>query len=126
MAIIAQILAGLGLLFVGLKIMSTHLQQATGRRVRNLLRTATRSPFAGLLCGTLAGAATQSSNAVAVISGNLVRGGVLTTRDAIPIVAGGNVGTAALVFVAAIDFRLLVLYLAVSYTHLTLPTNREV
>ncbi|MCG5234483.1 Na/Pi symporter [Xanthobacter oligotrophicus] len=111
MAIIAQILAGLGLLFVGLKIMSTHLQQATGRRVRHLLRTATRSPFAGLLCGTLAGAATQSSNAVAVISGNLVRGGVLATRDAIPIVAGGNVGTAALVFVAAIDFRLLVLYL---------------
>ncbi|MFG1287537.1 Na/Pi symporter [Xanthobacter versatilis] len=111
MAIIAEILAGLGLLFVGLKIMSTHLQQATGRRVRHLLRTATRSPFAGLLCGTLAGAATQSSNAVAVISGNLVRGGVLATRDAIPIVAGGNVGTAALVFVAAIDFRLLVLYL---------------
>ncbi|MDI4665233.1 Na/Pi symporter [Xanthobacter autotrophicus] len=111
MAIIAQILAGLGLLFVGLKMMSTHLQQATGRRVRHLLRTATRSPLAGLACGALAGAATQSSNAVAVISGNLVRGGVLGTRDAIPIVAGGNVGTAALVFVAAIDFRLLVLYL---------------
>ena len=111
MAIIAEILAGLGLLFVGLKLMSTHLQQATGRRVRNLLRTATRSPLVGLLCGTLAGAATQSSNAVAIVSGNLVRGGVLTTRDAIPIVAGGNVGTAALVFVAAIDFRLLVLYL---------------
>lgn len=111
MAIIAEILAGLGLLFVGLKLMSTHLQQATGRRVRNLLRSATRSPVAGLLCGTLAGAATQSSNAVAIVSGNLVRGGVLSTRDAIPIVAGGNVGTAALVFVAAIDFRLLVLYM---------------
>ncbi|MFG1345745.1 Na/Pi symporter [Xanthobacter autotrophicus DSM 431] len=107
----AEILAGLGLLFVGLKTMSAHLQQATGRKVRRLLRGATRSPFVGLLCGALAGAATQSSNAVAVVSGNLVRGGVFTTRDAIPIVAGGNVGTALLVFIAAIDFRLVIFYL---------------
>ncbi|MFG1227458.1 Na/Pi symporter [Xanthobacter wiegelii] len=111
MLVIAELMAGLGLLFVGLKAMSTHLQQATGRKVRGLLRRATRSPVTGLLCGTLAGAATQSSNAVAVISGNLVRGNAFTTRDAIPIVAGGNIGTSALVFVAAIDFRLLVLYL---------------
>ncbi|MFG1202091.1 Na/Pi symporter [Xanthobacter aminoxidans] len=111
MLVIAELLAGLGLLFVGLKAMAAHLQQATGRKVRALLRRATRSPVMGLLCGTLAGAATQSSNAVAVISGNLVRGGAFTTRDAIPVVAGGNVGTSALVFVAAIDFRLLVLYI---------------
>ncbi|MFG1393420.1 Na/Pi symporter [Xanthobacter agilis] len=111
MTILAEILAGLGLLFVGLKLLSSHLQQATGRGVRRLLRGATRSPLTGLLSGSLAGAATQSSNAVAVICGNLVRGGVLSVRDAIPVVAGGNVGTAALVFVAAVDFRLVILYL---------------
>ncbi len=48
---------------------------------------------------------------MAIICGNLVRGGVFTTRDVIPVVAGGNVGTAALVFVAAFDFRLVVFYL---------------
>lgn len=111
MTILAEILAGLGLLFVGLKSLSSHLQQATGRGVRRLLRGATRSPLTGLVSGSLAGAATQSSNAVAIICGNLVRGGVLSVRDAIPVVAGGNVGTAALVFVAAVDFRLVVLYL---------------
>ncbi|WP_454917810.1 Na/Pi symporter [Xanthobacter sediminis] len=111
MTILAEILAGLGLLFVGLKSLSSHLQQATGRGVRRLLRGATRSPLTGLISGSLAGAATQSSNAVAIICGNLVRGGVFTVRDAIPVVAGGNVGTAALVFVAAVDFRLVVLYL---------------
>ncbi|MFG1403280.1 Na/Pi symporter [Xanthobacter sediminis] len=111
MLILAEILAGLGLLFVGLKSLSSHLQQATGRGVRHLLRRATRSPLTGLVSGSLAGAATQSSNAVAIICGNLVRGGVLTTRDAIPVVAGANVGTAALVFVAAIDFRLVIFYL---------------
>ena len=111
MTVVAEILAGLGLLFVGLKTLSSHLQTATGRRVRHILRSATRSPLIGLLAGTLAGAATQSSNAVAIICGNLVRGGVFTTRDAIPVVAGGNVGTAVLVFVAAFDFRLVVFYL---------------
>ncbi|MEP9349060.1 Na/Pi symporter [Xanthobacter sp. KR7-225] len=109
--VLAEILAGLGLLFFGLKTMASHLQSATGRRVRRLLRSATGSPLAGLLSGIVAGAASQSSNAVALICGNLVRGGVFTTRDAIPVVAGGNVGTAALVFVAAFDFRLVVLYL---------------
>lgn len=127
----AEILAGLGLLFIGLKAMSAHLQQATGRKVRRLLRGATRSPLVGLVCGALAGAATQSSNAVAVVSGNLVRGGVFTARDAIPIVAGGNVGTALLVFIAAIDFRLVIFYLvaAVGFSyHLRLdrkPALRE-
>lgn len=111
MLILAEILAGLGLLFIGLKALSTHLQQVTGRGVRRLLRGATHSPLVGLLSGCVAGAATQSSNAVAVICGNLVRGGSLTVRDAVPVVAGGNVGTAALVFVAAFDLRLLVFYL---------------
>lgn len=111
MTVLAEILAGLGLLFVGLKTMSSHLQHATGRRVRRLLRMATGSPVAGLLSGMLAGAATQSSNAVAIISGNLVRSGAFSTRDAIPVVAGGNVGTAALVFIAAFDLRLVIFYL---------------
>lgn len=111
MTVLAEMMAGLGLLFMGLAAMSTHLQQATGRKVRVLLHAATRSPVAGLVCGAVAGAATQSSNAVAVISGNLVRSGALSARDAIPVVAGGNLGTALLVFIAAIDLRLVVLYL---------------
>lgn len=111
MTVLAEILAGLGLLFVGLQTLSSHLQAATGRRVRRMLRAAIRSPLIGLLSGLLAGAATQSSNAVALVSGNLVRAGVFTTRDAIPVVAGGSVGTAALVFIAAFDLRLLVFYL---------------
>lgn len=110
MSVLAELLAGLGLLFVGLSRLSSHLQHATGWRARQWIRRATGAPLRGLVCGTLAGAATQSSNAVAIICGNLVRGGVFHTRDAIPVVAGGSVGTAALVLVAAIDFRLLVFF----------------
>lgn len=108
---LAECLAGLGLLIIGLRLMSSQLQHATGHRIRRLLKAATRTTLAGLSAGTLAGAITQSSNAVAVIAGNLVRARLLTTRDAIPIVAGGNVGTSALVLLAAVDFHLAVLFL---------------
>ncbi|WP_035714969.1 Na/Pi symporter [Azorhizobium doebereinerae] len=111
MLIAAQLLAGLGLLFVGLKLMGAHLQQVMGRRVRRLLRMATGSRPAGVLCGMVAGAITQSSNAVTLICANLVRGGVFATRDAIPVVAGANVGTSALVFIASVNLKVAVLYL---------------
>jgi len=107
----AEFLAGLGLLFVGLRLVSQHLQQATGRRVRRVLQRATRSGMTGFFAGCAAGAATQSSNAVTLIAGNLVRGGSISVRDALPVIAGANVGTAALVFLASVDFRLAVLYL---------------
>ena len=108
---LGECLAGLGLLFIGLRLMSSQLQRAMGRRIRSILKAATRTIAAGFCAGTLAGAVTQSSNAVAVIAGNLVRARALSTRDAIPVVAGGNVGTSALVLLAAINFHLAVLFL---------------
>ncbi|GAA5235898.1 Na/Pi cotransporter family protein [Verticiella sediminum] len=111
MIVLAELLAGLGLLFVGLRLISHHLQQTTGRRMRRLLQSATRSAWLGFAAGTGVGAATQSSNAVTLIAGNLVRSGTLTVRDAVPVVAGANVGTAALVFLASVDLHLIVLYL---------------
>jgi len=91
--------------------MSSQLQQSMGRRLRRLLKAATRTLVAGFAAGTLAGIVTQSSNAVAVIAGNLVRARALTTRQAIPVVAGGNVGTSAIVLLAAFNFHLAVLFL---------------
>ncbi|MCX5515974.1 Na/Pi symporter [Kaistia algarum] len=108
---LGECLAGLGLLFIGLRLMSSQLQRAMGRRIRVLLKAATRTIAAGFSAGVLAGAVTQSSNAVAVIAGNLVRARALSTREAIPVVAGGNVGTSALVLLAAVNFHLAVLFL---------------
>ena len=111
MSSIAEILAGLGLLFIGLRQLSANLQQAMGGRIRQWLKAATQSALAGFAAGCVAGGVTQSSNAVAVISGNLVRARILTTREAVPVVAGGNVGTSLLVLLAAIDFHIAVLFL---------------
>ncbi|PLC49698.1 hypothetical protein CR159_12345 [Pollutimonas subterranea] len=111
MLALAELLGGLGLLFIGLRLVSQHLQQATGKRVRRILQSATRSAMLGFLSGAGAGAATQSSNAVTLIAGNLVRSGTLNVRNAMPVIAGANVGTAALVFLASVNFHVAVLYL---------------
>jgi phosphate:Na+ symporter len=111
MTMLAELLAGLGLLFVGLRLIGQHLRQAAGHRVRTALQAATTSRWSGMLAGTLAGAITQSSNAVTLITANLVHARVLSLAQAIPVVAGANAGTAVLVFLATIDMRLAVLYL---------------
>jgi len=111
MTMFAELLAGLGLLFVGLRLIGYHLRQAAGHRVRNALRTATASRWSALFAGALTGAITQSSNAVTLITANLVHARVLSVREAIPVVAGANAGTAVLVFLATLDMRLAVLYL---------------
>lgn len=111
MITLAELLSGLGLLFVGLRLIGQHLRQAAGHRVRLALRTATESRWSGLLAGTLAGAVTQSSNAVTLITANLVHSRALTVNQAAPVVAGASAGTALLVFLATLDMRLVVLYL---------------
>jgi len=111
MLTVAELLSGLGLLFIGLRLIGQHLRQAMGHRVRSALRMATASRWSGLLAGVLAGAITQSSNAVTLITANLVHGRVLSVNQAAPVVAGANAGTALLVFLATLDIRLVVLYL---------------
>jgi phosphate:Na+ symporter len=126
MTILAELLAGLGLLFVGLRLLSQHLRQAVGRRVRAGLRLATTSRWGGLLSGVLAGAVTQSGNAVTLIASNLVRSRALSVGQAIPVVAGANAGTALLVFLASVEMRLIVLYLiAVSGLSLHFKLDRN-
>jgi phosphate:Na+ symporter len=111
MLTLAELLSGLGLLFIGLRLIGQHLRQAAGHRVRAAINTATASRWSGLLAGAMAGAVTQSSNAVTLITANLVHGRVLSVNQAAPVVAGANAGTALLVFLATLDLRLAVLYL---------------
>jgi len=111
MITVAELLSGLGLLFIGLRLIGQHLRQAMGHRVRSALHMATASRWSGLFAGALAGAITQSSNAVTLITANLVHGRVLSVNQAAPVVAGANAGTALLVFLATLDIRLVVLYL---------------
>ncbi len=107
----ALFLAGLSLFFTGVSGVRGRLQQLNGRRVRRLLARVTDRPLLAGMVGALMGAITQSASAVAFILSGMVATGMVSMRRALPVVASSNVGTALLVFLAAADLRLAVLYL---------------
>jgi len=109
--IVALFLAGLGLFFTGVDGVRTKLQQLSSRRFRHLLTRLTDHPLLAALSGAAFGALTQSATAVAFILSGMVATGMIGLRRALPVVAAGNVGTAVLVFLAAVDLRLAILYL---------------
>jgi phosphate:Na+ symporter len=111
MEILADIVAGLGLFFIGVRSIGMHMKQMTGARFRRWIAWATGHHVSAALVGTAAGIVTQSSNAVTFISVSLVTSGMITLRRALPIVAWANVGTALLVFLATLDIHIAVLFL---------------
>lgn len=112
MAIIfANLLAGLGLFFIGVKLIGSHLKQIAGRKFREWVAWVVRKPWQAGILGVLAGALTQSTNAVTFIVTSMNTAGLLTVREAMPLVIWANLGTSALVMVATVNIHLLVLYL---------------
>ena len=111
MDIVAAIFGGLGLFFIGVKLIGANLRQMGGQRLRGLMTRSTASPWSAGLVGALSGALTQSTNAVTFIVISLVTAGVVEVRRAVPIVVWANVGTSLLVLLASVDMRMTALFL---------------
>ena len=97
------IFAGLGLFFVGVKLISSGFSQLASLRLRTYLQSATSNPLKSAAIGALGGALTQSTNAITFIISGLVSSGTMTVRQGLPIVAWANIGTSILVFIAAVN-----------------------
>src|SRR5262245_62859350 len=110
-SILANVIAGLGLFFSGLRIVDSSLRQATGRHLRAVIARLTRHGWLAAAIGVLAGALVQSSSGIVFILVSLVSSGLTTVRRALPIVTWANVGCSALVLAAALDLRVGILYL---------------
>src|SRR6202789_2175481 len=109
--LIALYTAGLSFFFTGIAGISDNLRQLSGQRFRNLLtRTTSGQARAGLL-GIVAGAVTQSTSVVTFILSGMVSSGLLPLSRALVVLSCANIGTAALVLVAAVDLHLPILML---------------
>ncbi len=108
--VLALLTAGLGIFCVGLHLVSSGLQDSTSRTLRSLIRRSTRGLPACAAVGVLTGAVLQSTSAVATILGSVATSGMISLRQALPIVAFANVGTTALVFAGALDIRIAVMF----------------
>lgn len=119
-----SILAGLGLFFIGVKSLGANMSQLAGRSLRRWVARSTGSYLLSAVIGTLSGALTQSTNAITVILMSLTSADLITVPRAKPILAWANVGTAALVLLAAVDIRLFV-YALVGVTGLCFYLNLD-
>ncbi|MFQ5747974.1 MAG: Na/Pi symporter, partial [Planctomycetota bacterium] len=100
------LLGGLGLLLLGMWLLTEGLSVAGGVGLRKILGRATRSRFHGLLAGFLITALLQSSGAVMVAVIGFVNAGVLELARAIWLILGSNVGTSVTGWlVALVGFR---------------------
>ena len=70
-----------------------NLKKLSGGKLENFLMTATNNVFKGLLVGFVLTVVTHSSAATTVIVVGLVGAGILSLKNAIPIIMGANVGT---------------------------------
>ena len=99
---ILKMIGCLALLMFGMKTMSEGLQKLTGGHLRAVLGTMTKHRAGGLLTGTFVTAAVQSSTATTVMTVSFVNAGLLTLKQAIPVIMGANIGTTATAWIMSI------------------------
>ncbi len=92
-ALFTGILGGLAIFLYGLFLMSDGLQQASGNKLRTLIRRFTKNRFAAFFTGVFTTGLVQSSSAVSVITISLVQAGLLSFSRSFGILLGAKVGT---------------------------------
>ncbi len=92
-AIMSNLIGGVGLLLIGMSLMTDGLKLASGHALRGILGTWTKTSMRGLLAGFLVTGIVQSSSAVTVATISFANAGMLTLERAVWVIYGSNVGT---------------------------------
>ncbi|MFW5740048.1 MAG: Na/Pi cotransporter family protein [Myxococcota bacterium] len=111
--LILELLGGLGVFLVGMKMMSEALQRVAGERLKSLLARMTSNRFSGVLTGLGVTSVVQSSSATTVMVIGFVSAGLFTLSQAIGVIMGANIGTTLTGWiVAVVGFKLKILVFA--------------
>jgi len=108
--ILGLTLAGTGVFLMGMRFISASLKRLANRKLRTLLGRWTRNPVLGAIWGILCGAVSQSGTSSGFLLAGFVASGMLPLRNAMFILAWSDVGTTFLVFLAAVNLKLPILY----------------
>ena len=85
-----QLLGGLGFFLFGIRMMSEGLRKVSSDRLKNIIKLLTRNRILALLVGTGVTALIQSSSAMTVMVVGFINAGLLSLKQAIPIVLGNK------------------------------------
>lgn len=99
--LVMKVLGGLGLLLLGMKLMTDGLKLASGAMLRRVLGFWTKTPLRGLITGFMLTAIVQSSGAVTVVAIGIINAGLIKLRQAVWVVYGSNVGTTSTAWIVA-------------------------
>lgn len=99
-----EVLIGLGLLFIGMTIMSSTLKPlADSQAFQSFFIHFSQNPLLGVLAGILLTCLIQSSSATVGLTMALAMSGLIDISGAVPIVLGDNIGTTITAQLAAIN-----------------------
>ena len=110
-AVIGGFVGGLGLFFMGMRLLTLHLKELTDRRIRQSAERWTRDRWSGCVWGIVAGAVTQTMPALTFVLIGMLRSGILSPRRAYTILLGGNIGVVMLVLLVSFDIKLAMFYI---------------
>ena len=88
-----DLLGGLGVFLLGIKMMSDGLQKAAGDRLRWIIARATTNRFTATLSGIAATSIIQSSSATTVMVVGFASAGLLSLSQSLGVIFGANIGT---------------------------------
>ncbi len=99
---VLNLIGGLGVFLIGMRIMSDGIQNRAGNRLKSVLHTMTENRFAGILTGMGVTSIIQSSSATTVILVSLVNAGLVTLKQSIGVIMGANIGTTLTAWIVSI------------------------
>ncbi len=90
---VLNLIGGLGVFLIGMRIMSDGIQKRAGSGLKTVLHTMTENRFAGILTGIGVTSIIQSSSATTVLLVSLVNAGLVTLKQSFGVIMGANIGT---------------------------------
>jgi len=100
-----SLIFGLGLFFLGLRLIGDNLRRLIGPGFRTVIKRSTHSPALGGTLGVIFGALMQSATAVTFILVSMTGSGLIKPAAAAPLIIWCNVGLTALAFVATLNIH---------------------
>ncbi|MDA3847192.1 MAG: Na/Pi cotransporter family protein [Vallitaleaceae bacterium] len=103
-AIVAEILVGFGMLFIGLEFMKEAIDPfSEAEAFKNAFLMLGSNPLFGILAGAIVTAVIQSSSASVGILQTIARNGLVPWNAAVYIVLGQNIGTCATALLSSVN-----------------------
>ncbi len=109
--ILMNALAGLGLLFVGIKTVTRSLGALVGDQLRRWINWASKRPGVAVLFGVTAGFVAQSGRTTSFIMASFVHARLIEVRQAMPVVLWANLGCTFVIFASIFPLHLFALFL---------------